>query len=62
MNQSDFLPIICNLFKAREKPRVQDADGFGFASHWLKNWRDFLGIKVGVTSHASYLYAEFQSI
>ena len=27
-----------NLFKAREKLRVQGA--IGFASHWLKNWRD----------------------
>jgi len=24
--------------KAREKSRVQGAIGFGFASHWLKNW------------------------
>ena len=37
MNQSQFLAIICNLLKAREKSRVH-AIGFGFASHWLKNW------------------------
>ena len=24
----------------REKSRVRDAIGFGFASHWLKNWRE----------------------
>ena len=26
--------------EAREKSRVHGAIGFGFASHWLKNWRD----------------------
>ena len=42
MNQSQFLAITCNLFKAREKSRVHGAIGFGFgfASHWLKNWRE----------------------
>ena len=30
MNQSQFL----------EKSRVQGTIAFGFASHWLKNWRD----------------------
>ena len=40
MNQSEFLAIICNLRKAREKSRVHGAIGFGFASHWLKNWRE----------------------
>ena len=40
MNQSQFLAIIWNLLKAREKSRVRGAIGFGFASHWLKNWRE----------------------
>ena len=40
MNQSQFLAIIWNLLEAREKSRVHGAIGFGFASHWLKNWRD----------------------
>ena len=39
MNQSHFLAITCNLLKAREKSRVHGAIDFGFASHWLKNWR-----------------------
>ena len=39
MNQSQFLAIICNLLEAREKSRLHGAIGFGFASHWLKNWR-----------------------
>lgn len=30
-----------NLPKAREKPRVQGATGFGLQSPWLKNWRVF---------------------
>ena len=40
-NQSQFLEITCNTLKAREKSRVHGAIGFGFgfASHWLKNWR-----------------------
>ena len=40
MNQSQFLAIICDSLQAREKSRVHGAIGFGFASHWLKNWRD----------------------
>ena len=40
MNQSQFLAIICNLLKAREKSRLHGAVGFGFASHWLENWRE----------------------
>jgi len=45
MDQSEFLAITCNLFKAQEKSRVQGAIGFNFAAkpslpsfHWLKNW------------------------
>ena len=42
MNQSQFLVITCNSLVAREKSRVHGAVGFGFgfASHWLKNWRE----------------------
>ena len=40
INQSQFLAITCNLLEAREKSRVHSAIGFGFASHWLKNWHD----------------------
>ena len=40
MSQSQFLAIICNSLEAREKSRAHGAIGFGFASHWLKNWRD----------------------
>ena len=39
INQSQFLAITCNSLEAREKSRVHGAIGFGFASHWLKNWR-----------------------
>ena len=38
MNQSQFLAITRNSLKAREKSRIHGAIGFGFASHWLKNW------------------------
>ena len=38
MNQSEFLSIVCDLHKAREKSRVQGA--IGFASHCLKSWRE----------------------
>ena len=40
MNQSQFLAIISNFLKAREKWRVHGPIGFGFASHGLKNWRE----------------------
>ena len=40
MNQSQLLAITCNKLKEREKSRVHGAIGFGFASHWLKNWRE----------------------
>ena len=40
MNQSEFLAITCNSLEAREKSRVRGAIGFGFASDWLKNWRE----------------------
>ena len=40
MNQSEFLLITSNSLKGREKPHVHGAIGFGFASHWLKNWRE----------------------
>ena len=40
MNQSQFPAITCNSLEAREKSRVHGAIGFGFASHWLKTWRD----------------------
>ena len=39
MNQSESLAITCNSLEAREKSRVQGGIGFGFDSHWLKNWR-----------------------
>ena len=38
MNQSQFLAITCNSLNEREKLRVHGA--IGFASHWLKNWRE----------------------
>ena len=40
MKQSQFLAITANSPKAQEKSRVHGTIGFGFASHWLKNWRD----------------------
>ena len=40
MNQSELLAITCNSLKAWEKSYVHGAIAFGFASHWLKNWRE----------------------
>ena len=40
LSQSQFLAITCNSPEARETSRVHGAIGSGFASHWLKNWRD----------------------
>ena len=33
-------PITCDSPVGREKSRVHGAIGFGFDSHWLKNWRE----------------------
>ena len=40
MNQSQFQAITCNSLEVRERSRVHGAIGFGFASHWLKNWQE----------------------
>ena len=53
MNQADqFLAITCNLLKAREKSRVPGANGFGFASYWLKKCagllRPSLSVAIGI--------------
>jgi len=40
VNQSEFLAIICNLLKTREKSCVLGAIGLGMASYWLKNLRE----------------------
>ena len=42
MNQSELIAITLNLLREREKSCVQGEIGFGFASHWLKNWREIL--------------------
>ena len=42
MNQSQLLAITYNSLEAREKSCLHNAIGFGFASHWLKNWRESL--------------------
>ena len=42
MDRSQFLAISCNSLKAREKSRVHGTIDFGFASYWLKNWRESL--------------------
>ena len=42
MSQLQFLAITCKPLKVREKSCVRGAIGFGFASHWLKNWRESL--------------------
>ena len=40
MNQSQFPIITCNSLEARKKITRAWCDWFGFASHWLKNWRE----------------------
>ena len=40
INQSQIVAITCNSLEAREKSGVHCAIGFGFDSHWLKNWRE----------------------
>ena len=40
MNQSKVLAITCNSLRVPEKSHVHSVIGFGFASRWLKNWRE----------------------
>ena len=49
MNQSQFLAIVCNSLKAWEESRVHDANGFGLASHWLKNLTQSLSGAIAIT-------------
>ena len=74
MNQSEFRAITWDLLKAREKSRAQGAIGFGFASHWLKNWRDIFkprtrrdsGNRVFIAFHSHLktvcMHKKFQSL
>ena len=39
MGQLESLAIAFNFLQARKTSRVQGAIAFGFACHWLKNWR-----------------------
>ena len=55
MNQSKFLAILCNSLKAWKTSRVPGATGFGFTSHWLKNWRVFLANRNRVITFDSHL-------
>ena len=51
MDQSEFLAITCDFLKAREKSRVQDVTGSGFASHRLKKWQE---IFQSITMHCNF--------
>ena len=42
MNQPESLAVTCTSLEAREKSRGHGVTGFGFDSHWLKNWRESL--------------------
>ena len=61
MNQSQFLAITCNSPEAREISRVHGAIGFGFSSHWLKNWRESFNPRIfpsfswGIFAHVTRL-------
>ena len=51
MKQSQFLAFTYNSIKAGEKSRVHGAAGFGFASHWLKNWRESFKLTTKRSNH-----------
>ena len=40
MDQSEFEANVCNR-QARENACKRGTIGFGFASHWLRKWREF---------------------
>ena len=60
---SQFVAIICNSLKEREKSRVHGAIGFGFNSHWLKNWREsFTGLLTGCAGVETHNNAQSEEI
>ena len=61
MNQSQFLAITRNSLEAREKSRVHGAIGFGFASHWLKNWRESLKLITKRSQSCNYFRQSFEN-
>ena len=44
MSQSEYEAITLDRCKARENAHVKVTIGIGFASHWLKKWREFAGL------------------
>ena len=40
-DQSELEVNICNQCQARENACKRGMIGFGFASHWLRKWREF---------------------
>ena len=61
MNQSQFLAITCNSLEAREKSRVHGMIGFGFDSHWLKNWRESFK-PITKVSNRNYFRQSFENL
>ena len=41
MNQSELEANACNRRQARENACERGTIGIGFASHWLRKWREF---------------------
>ena len=41
MDQSELEANTCNRRQARENACERGTIGFGLASHWLRNWREF---------------------
>ena len=41
MDQSELEANTCNRRQARENACERGTIGFGFASHWLRKWREF---------------------
>ena len=40
-DQSELKANVCNRRQARENACERGTVGFSFASHWLRNWREF---------------------
>ena len=61
MNQSEFLVITCNSLKEQEKSRVQGAIDFGFASHWLKNSREYFKLSIAIAITYYFRQTSFEN-
>ena len=62
MNQSEFQEITCKLLKVQQKVSIQGVIGFGFASHWVKNWLEIFKLLESFKNCSNKFCSDWQVI